>query len=829
MFSLGFLPFQYLHGESFVKFFEVKSNATFLEIIPQNLVTNRTLTMLGNTQRRQVKEQKNVNKTKSLLSRFSNYFNAKTRNKESSNILYNNTCNILLSGDIERNPGPESTGQQKDSTGNWGKKKNSFNEIDIVTYNCRGLKDYKKLKRLLNTCSKILQKCRLGIVLLQETHLDRDGTKKLDLMWRGKYVSSPGEGASRGCVTLFDSSWGVDDSYESIDGRLTVTALTSGNVSIIVVNSYAPNDHNLNNFEELFNKLIEYKDKFPDHEVVLAGDLNLVMNKESDSINRVDSAQERISRDLITNNLAVLDMFDVFRQLHKLGGYTWSRGNKYSRLDYVIVTTDLAKHCHEAKVDWTFDRSDHAAVKVKLRLPNACQRGPGLSKVNADVLMKPQVRNEFLDKIKHMLNETPSNWDPNKQLEFLKVITRSTLSEIVGREKRIEAIEYDSLCEQLNRLKNNHSNNLKGGHCVRGIEEAISELQQEIDSQLNKKAEAIAMKAKCKWFDEGEKSNKYFLNLLKRRKSETVLSELSNGNQTAQSQSEIEDLVVKFYGQLYEIDDSLKDDFNSFFPELPQLDDDDRQMLDERITLDELKETLKGCSESAPGPDGIPYLVYKTCWEVYGPIILNSWNFCKEKGILHDFNSTSTIMLIPKEGKDPKQIGNWHPITLTNCDLKIFTKTLSNRVAKVLPKIIVKAQVAYIPGRVVHDNLRMFEFFDEYCKENNIDAVLISLDAAKAFDSVDHRYMFETLKRYGFPENFINTVKLLYKEIKADILVNGFRTVMIRIRRCVKQGDALSCALFIICLDPVLRNIENNKRIKAIEVVLPLSNTKIKQ
>ena len=122
--------------------------------------------------------------------------------------------------------------------------------------------------------------------------------------------------------------------------------------------------------------------------------------------------------------------------------------------------------------------------------------------------------------------------------------------------------------------------------------------------------------------------------------------------------------------------------------------------------------------------------------------------------------------------------------------------------------------VAYIPGRVVHDNLRMFEFFNSYCTEHDIDAVLISLDAAKAFDSVDHNYMFETLKRYGFSIEFIDTVRMLYNDIRADILVNGYRTTMIRIRRCVKQGDALSCALFIICLDPVLRNIENNKKIK---------------
>ena len=105
---------------------------------------------------------------------------------------------------------------------------------------------------------------------------------------------------------------------------------------------------------------------------------------------------------------------------------------------------------------------------------------------------------------------------------------------------------------------------------------------------------------------------------------------------------------------------------------------------------------------------------------------------------------------------------------------------------------------------------------------------MISLDAAKAFDSVDHNYMFETLRRYGFSEEFIDVVKILYNDIKAEILVNGYRTTLIKIKRCVKQVDALSCALFIICLDPVIRNIEGNKKIKAIEIKTPLSNKNIK-
>ncbi len=249
--------------------------------------------------------------------------------------------------------------------------------------------------------------------------------------------------------------------------------------------------------------------------------------------------------------------------------------------------------------------------------------------------------------------------------------------------------------------------------------------------------------------------------------------------------------------------------------------------LDENFTSAELEQTLKACNESAPGPDGITYKYYEVFWDVLGKFLLEAWEFSISIGQLPLSQRQSTITLLPKEGKDIKLIGNWRPITLTNCDLKVITKTIANRTSKILDKIISPTQTAYIPGRVVHDNLRMFEFYKKYCHENNVEAVLMSLDAKKAFDSVDHGYMFATLKFYGFSESFINTVRILYRDIEADILVNGHRTTFIKILRCVKQGDAFSCALFIICIDPLLRNIERNKKIVAIELVTPLSNKRL--
>ena len=206
-------------------------------------------------------------------------------------------------------------------------------------------------------------------------------------------------------------------------------------------------------------------------------------------------------------------------------------------------------------------------------------------------------------------------------------------------------------------------------------------------------------------------------------------------------------------------------------------------------------------------------------------MLLNSWQHSVKIGKLSDGQRLSTITLLPKDGKDKLKIENWRPITLTNCDVKIFTKLLSKRVSSVLHKIIIPTQTAYIPGRQVADNLRLLEMYRSHCERIEREAILVSLDAKKAFDSVNHKYMYKTLKAYGFSDEFVQLVQMLYNDLKADILVNGFRTAMIKILRSVKQGCSLSCCLFILCIDPLLRKIESNKKI--VPIVLENENTKI--
>ena len=87
--------------------------------------------------------------------------------------------------------------------------------------------------------------------------------------------------------------------------------------------------------------------------------------------------------------------------------------------------------------------------------------------------------------------------------------------------------------------------------------------------------------------------------------------------------------------------------------------------------------------------------------------------------------------------------------------------------------------------------------------------------------------MQEVLKNYGFGPKFINWVKLLNKNLTAEILVNGFKTDKINIEQSVKQGDALSCSLFILCMDPLIRKVNADQSIQGLNIGNPTTIDKL--
>ena len=86
--------------------------------------------------------------------------------------------------------------------------------------------------------------------------------------------------------------------------------------------------------------------------------------------------------------------------------------------------------------------------------------------------------------------------------------------------------------------------------------------------------------------------------------------------------------------------------------------------------------------------------------------------------------------------------------------------------------------------------------------------------------------MFALLSRYGFGSDFIRWVQILYLDIKSVVLVNGFFTDILQVKRSVRQGCSLSPLLYVLCIEPFATVIRKDGHISGFKA--PGSTTEIR-
>lgn len=112
------------------------------------------------------------------------------------------------------------------------------------------------------------------------------------------------------------------------------------------------------------------------------------------------------------------------------------------------------------------------------------------------------------------------------------------------------------------------------------------------------------------------------------------------------------------------------------------------------------------------------------------------------------------ITLIPKPGKDSEILDNLRPITLLNTDYKIVTLVYANRLKSDLDKIISDSQSGFMKGRSIHNNIHLMIDLLDYKHLIEDDGFILFLDFYKAFDSMEHPFIFQFLKLLGFGNKF---------------------------------------------------------------------------
>ena len=95
--------------------------------------------------------------------------------------------------------------------------------------------------------------------------------------------------------------------------------------------------------------------------------------------------------------------------------------------------------------------------------------------------------------------------------------------------------------------------------------------------------------------------------------------------------------------------------------------------------------------------------------------------------------------------------------------------------------------------------------------------MIISIDAEKAFDKIQHPFMIKTLQKMGIEGNCLNIVKTMYDKPTANIILSGEKLKAFPLRSGTRQGCPLSPLLFNIVLEILATAIREEKEIKGIQ------------
>ena len=127
-------------------------------------------------------------------------------------------------------------------------------------------------------------------------------------------------------------------------------------------------------------------------------------------------------------------------------------------------------------------------------------------------------------------------------------------------------------------------------------------------------------------------------------------------------------------------------------------------------------------------------------------------------------------------------------------------------------------QVGYIKGRYIGENVRIIEDMMTYTSKNNIPGFMVLIDYEKAFDMVEWDFVFETLKNFNFGPAFIKWIKLLYRNISANTINNGFLSRNFNLSRGIRQGCPISALLFILVAEILSIKIRTDENVKGITI-----------
>ena len=236
-------------------------------------------------------------------------------------------------------------------------------ELVVLSANCHGLQNKYKRRDVID----YLSNTKAGIICLQDTHWTSKDENTVRSMWKGECILNGESSNSRGVAVLLNTNfeYNIMSVSKDVDGNMIVLDLNIGDISIKLLNIYAPNKDS----PEFFNHIRDIIESNIQTYILLCGDLNLVLDPllDYDHYKHINIPKSRYLLLEIMNSFNLRDTFCLFHPLVRR--YTWRRKNpvRQARLDYFLVSHTMCDIITSCCINPSY-RSDHSSIQIKILL-----------------------------------------------------------------------------------------------------------------------------------------------------------------------------------------------------------------------------------------------------------------------------------------------------------------------------------------------------------------------------------------------------------------------------------------------------------------------------
>ena len=625
--------------------------------------------------------------------------------------------------------------------------------MKCICWNVRGLRD----ARRRGIVGRYLREWGAEIILLQETMLTQvDQQISTSLGWGSgeAHVAIAASGRSGGIILAWKEE--LFDRASTWKGRHVVAASLvdrRDGFGFVVASAYGPTTTALRS--EMWDDLVRLQGAHPDIPILIGGDFNVtIMATGRSNGGGGRDPGSRQFREVITS-LGMTEMGPSDRR------FTWRGPTSQSRLDRFLCTTELLDAFPLAEVTslprplsdhtpicWTSQVGEAKATYFKM--DRSWLHDGGLKQEITEWwgsrLTFGSATDKLLTKLKDLRHHLFARW---RQIRTARTQMRDAA---LARILALDSVE-DARPLELDEMKER-----------KACRDEVAKVDLHIEMDWRQRSRQL-------WLTAGDANTRFFHQVANGRRRANNIRRIQIGDQT--------------YSERTSIGQALADHFRDFYRRGPTcrwrwratgaatLLPSQQQQLTVPFSEEEVKKAIRGLNgEGAPRPDGIPVFFYSDCWDTVGPEVLATLEDFRVGRCNLDRLNRAYIVLIPKV-PGAEHVRDFRPISLSNSIYLIIAKVLANRLRKVLPPLISPLQSAFLPGRQMADSIVLAEEIVAAWRRNGTKGFMWKVDFSKAYDTLDWQFLWNVLRRRGFPETWVRWMKQCVTTPTFAILMQG--------------------------------------------------------